>query len=242
MKIYLAKFAVRISIVLIFLVLYLTNREGIAEMMMQPFSHGITFVLVIWFIFMGIMISHLIPNRRLSMAWKKSRESEFYPVENYDKAELAQFIRKQNIAALPIMLVWLAFNAIFGILYLTGILIPSDLLMLTVFFFLCDYICILLFCPFQTFFMKNKCCINCRIYDWGHFMMFTPMLFIPSFYSWSLFFMSLVVLIHWEIAFARHPERFFEGSNRILQCANCKERTCQLKNSIRNTAAKTFSK
>ncbi|MBR5815754.1 MAG: hypothetical protein IKY77_06135, partial [Methanocorpusculaceae archaeon] len=153
MKIYLAKFAVRISIVLIFLVLYLTNREGIAEMMMQPFSHGITFVLVIWFIFMGIMISHLIPNRRLSMAWKKSRESEFHPVENYDKAELAQFIRKQNIAALLIMLVWLAFNAIFGILYLKGILIPSDLLMLTVFFFLCDYICILLFCPFQTFFM-----------------------------------------------------------------------------------------
>lgn len=95
------------------------------------------------------------------------------------------------------MLIWLSFNAIFGIAYLAGWMDEADLLMLTVFFFICDYICILFFCPFQTFVMKNKCCVNCRIYDWGHFMMFTPMLFIRSFYSWSLFFTSLVVLIHW---------------------------------------------
>ena len=80
--------------------------------------------------------------------------------------------------------------------------------------------------------MKNKCCINCRIHDWGHFMMFTPMLFIKNFYSWSLFFTSLVVLIHWEIVYAQHPERFWEGSNKTLQCANCKEKTCQIKKKI----------
>ena len=242
LKFYLVKFAIRIVIVLIFLALYITNREGLVDMMMQPIWHGINFVNVIWVVFMVIMISHLIPNNRLSMAWKKAKESEYRPVENYDKMGLAKYIQKQNVAALIIMLVWLSFNAIFGILYLAGILIPSDLLMLTVLFFLCDYICILLFCPFQTFFMKNKCCINCRIYDWGHFMMFTPMLFIPSFYSWSLFFTSLVVLLRWEISYARHPERFWEGSNKTLQCANCKERTCVIKNSIRNTAVKTFSK
>ena len=72
---------------------------------------------------------------------------------------------------------------------------------------------------------KNKCCVNCRIYDWGHFMMFTPMLFIQNFFSWSLFFTSLVVLIHWEIVYAKYPERFWSGSNKTLQCQNCKDKT-----------------
>ena len=127
------------------------------------------------------------------------------------------------------MLLWLSFNAIWGVLYLFNILDSADLLMITVFYFLCDYICILFFCPFQTCIMKNKCCVNCRIYDWGHFMMFTPMLFIQNFFSWSLFFTSLVVLIRWEISYAKNPQRFWSGSNKTLQCANCKDKTCQIK-------------
>jgi len=65
-------------------------------------------------------------------------------------------------------------------------------------------------------------------------MMFTPMLFIKNFFSWSLFFTSLIVLIHWEIQYSKHPERFWEGSNSTLKCLNCKERTCQIKRTIKN--------
>ena len=36
LKFYLVKFAIRIVIVLIFLALYITNREGLVDMMMQP--------------------------------------------------------------------------------------------------------------------------------------------------------------------------------------------------------------
>ena len=60
-------------------------------------------------------------------------------------------------------------------------------------------------------------------------MMFTPMLFIRNFFSWSLFFTSAVVLIHWEIIYASHPERFWEGANERLKCVNCKDKTCKLK-------------
>ena len=90
--------------------------------------------------------------------------------------------------------------------------------------------------------MKNKCCVNCRIYDWGHFMMFTPMLFIKNFYSWSLFFTALVVLINWEISYAKHPERFFAGSNKRIQCENCKDKSCQIKNGIKAAAIKAAGK
>lgn len=44
--------------------------------------------------------------------------------------------------------------------------------------------------------------------------------------------MSGIVLIHWELIYAKHPERFYEGSNQVLKCAKCKDRTCQIKNKI----------
>ena len=166
------------------------------------------------------------------MALLKTEKKRYVQQDNYSEIELFCFVKEQNARAWKVMLLWLSFNAIFGVLYLLGIIGVEDLLMLSVFYFLCDYICILIFCPFQTFIMKNKCCINCRIYDWGHFMMFTPMLFIQDFFSWSLFFTACVVLIKWEIIYAKHPERFYEGSNKNLQCAHCKDKTCQIKNSL----------
>ena len=80
--------------------------------------------------------------------------------------------------------------------------------------------------------MKNKCCVNGRIFDWGHFMMFTPMLFIKSFFSWSLFFTSQVVLIRWELIYAKYPERFWSGSNTKLNCEKCNDKICKFKNII----------
>ena len=138
-----------------------------------------------------------------------------------------------NIKAWRVMLVWLSLNAVIGLLCVLNIFHTEELLLCSVTFYLCDYVCILFFCPFQTFIMHDKCCVNCRIYDWGHFMMFTPMLFIKSFYSWSLFFMSCIVLLHWELIYAEHPERFWEGSNKVLKCVNCKDKTCQFKNFVR---------
>jgi hypothetical protein len=141
-------------------------------------------------------------------------------------------VQDQNIKAWKVMAVWLIGNGIVGLLYSFDVIGQAELFLLTVFYFLCDYICILFYCPFQSHVMKNKCCVNCRIYDWGHFMMFTPMMFIHSFYSLSLFLTACVVLVHWEIIYAKHPERFYEGSNQVLKCVNCKDRTCQIKNRI----------
>lgn len=179
-----------------------------------------------------------LPPDVFTMALKKEKREEFNEIPDYDKLELFRFIQERNIRAWTVMLIWLSVNAVFAVLYLFGIIKSADLLMLSVFYFLCDYICIIFYCPFQDFIMKNKCCVNCRIYDWGHFMMFTPMLFIKNFFSWSLFFTSLVVLIKWEIVYAKHPERFWSGSNLKLQCSSCKDRTCQIKKNIRISVQK----
>lgn len=232
MRHYLLRFALRICIFLTVFFFYLTKKDTLWSLVVGPIYFGISPLSVLWLFFMVVMIYHLFPTQIHSMALRKEEEQYFDPVENYSKLELLEYVQRQNVAAWRVMLVWLGFNAIFGVLYLFHIINEADLFMLTVFFFLCDYICILIFCPFQTGIMKNKCCVNCRIYDWGHFMMFTPMLFIRNFFSWSLFFTSIVVLIHWEIQYAKHPERFWEGSNKTLKCANCRDKTCQIKRQV----------
>ena len=231
---YLVKFAIRVGIFVSVLVFYIVNKPLMCQVMTMKVYMGIQPIHVLWLYFMGLMILHMFPFHKikLTMARRKAEEERFIPVENYSELELLRFVKDQNVKAWKVMLVWLITNGVIGALYLMNILDDADLLMFTVFFFLCDYICIMFFCPFQTFIMKNKCCVNCRIYDWGHFMMFTPMLFIKNFFSWSLFFTSCAVLIHWEVVYAKHPERFWSGSNKTIQCANCKDKTCQIKKKL----------
>ncbi|MCM1500995.1 MAG: hypothetical protein NC124_21260 [Clostridium sp.] len=229
---YLVKLCLRIIIFTSVLIFYIFRREELCNLMTWPVYKGITPLHGLWLIFMTMMIVHIFPFDRLTMALRKAEKEQYQEEQGYSELELYRFVTDQNVKAWTVMLVWLIFNAIFGALYLFHILDEADLLMLTVFYFLCDYICILFYCPFQSVIMKNKCCINCRIYDWGHFMMFTPMLFIKNFFSWSLFFTSCVVLIHWEVIYAKHPERFWKGSNQTLQCANCKDKTCQIKKKL----------
>lgn len=229
---YIVKLVFRLVAFISVFSVYIYNKKLLWEFMNYPIYNGIHPLHILWLAFMIIMICHIFPFDKLSMALRKAESDNYREVEGYSELELLKFVQGQNIKAWKVMRIWLSFNAGIGILYLLHVLDESDLLMITVCFFLCDYICILFFCPFQTYIMKNKCCVNCRIYDWGHFMMFTPMLFIKNFFSWSLFFTSIVVLIHWEIIYASHPERFFYGSNKTLQCANCKDKTCGIKNKL----------
>ncbi len=234
LKEYRFKLVIRIALFAVTAVIYLWNKDMIYRLIMTPLGQGINFMHVLWFIFMVMMIKHLFPKGMVTMALLKSEERGYEAVEDYDKEELRSFVKTQNKRALLILVIWLLFNSIFGILYQFKVLAKADLIMLTVFYFLCDYICILFFCPFQTFIMKNKCCINCRIYDWGHFMMFTPMLWFGDFYGVSLFVVACVVLLRWEIVYAKYPERFFEKSNKKLKCENCKDKTCQMKRACAN--------
>lgn len=235
LKIYLIKLAVRLAIFLISFGLYLFRKDHFVTFLSTPVFFSITPLHILWAIFMFMMIKHIFPTEKLvTMALRKSEKKQYREKPGYSELKLYQFVQQQNIRAWMVMLCWLIFNSIFGLLYLFGVMDEVDLLMLTVFYFLCDYICILFYCPFQSFIMKNKCCVNCRIYDWGHFMMFTPMLFIRDFFSWSLFFTSCVVLIRWEILYTKYPERFWFGSNQKLQCINCQDKTCQIKKGLKN--------
>lgn len=186
-------------------------------------------LVLLWAPVLFSMLSQLNSSSGLTTGCLKQYPNRFDPVPDYDPRELAQAVRRQNRGAVRVAAVWLAINLGFGLLYHWGLLGAPTLVLLCALAYLCDLVCVLFFCPFQFFLMHNRCCVNCRIFAWGSWMMAAPLMCVPHWYSWTLFGAGLLVLCVWEVRFHRYPERFWQGSNRNLQCAFCREQLCRYK-------------
>ncbi len=182
---------------------------------------------IVWIVFVVEMILRFFPSKLESMGCQKQFAKNFIPTK-HDKPQLHSW----KITFL-ITVLWLLLNGLIGVLYFTHIIDAGILLLVSLAYSVCDMICILFFCPFQTWFMKNKCCGSCRIYNWDYAMMFTPLIYVPGIYTWSLLGIALVLLITWELFVRLHPERFSEVTNACLSCANCKEKLCHHKVQLR---------
>lgn len=180
--------------------------------------------LYVWLSFMLEMLRRLFPIRRESVGCQKQYAHTYQPAEGKTAAPALPHRR-----ALAVALFWTAVTAAIGRGYLRGCYGEDVLMLFSLFFAVCDMICVLVFCPFQKWIMKNRCCVTCRIYDWDYAMMFAPLVFVPKFETRSLFGMGLVLLLKWEITVFRHPERFDERTNASLSCKNCTEKLCRHK-------------
>lgn len=223
-RIHYGKMALRGVIFLAAAVAYLLDRLQIGTDA-AGWNHGI--LIAAWLLLMIEMVLRLFPSRTESMGcqrqFAKNFKSTGYPPMK---------AKNQTKAVVGIVVAWFALNGAIGVLYFTRVIDAGILVLVSLAYSVCDMICILLFCPFQVWFLKNKCCTTCRIYNWDFAMMFTPMIFIPHLYTWSLLGLSLVLLVRWEITHHLHPERFYERSNGSLACANCQERLCTQKKHI----------
>ncbi len=192
---------------------------------------------VIWFFYAVEIILRFIPSPTESMGCQKQFKHNYKPKNVGEKPK-----NQSWLTTLTVAVVWLALNGVIGLLYLFGVYDKGVLILVCLFFAVCDMICILFFCPFQTWFMKNKCCGSCRIYNWDYAMMFTPLVFIPNVFSYTLLGLSLLLLLKWEITYRRHPERFAENTNCSLDCSECKEKLCQHKTQLRHFLKKRMEK
>ena len=182
---------------------------------------------LLWLIWMGDMVLQLIPTRQVMAMGSQKQFGRWYrPAAGWDAGALADYVRKSDRGANKVLVSWVAVTIILGVLRSAEIFGPEELLLTSVFFYVCDLICVVVWCPFRTFLMKNRCCTTCRIFNWDHMMMFVPFLFVPGFYGWTLAGLAAVVAVVWEVLWCRHPERFWEGSNQALRCANCADRLC----------------
>ena len=213
------KLFVRGSFFIAAVILYLTGDiEAVSE-------KGI-FPLIVWLWYFVEMVLRLFPTGMESMGCEKVFKKNYHPpkVEREPKNQSAK-------TTFIVALVWFALNgAIFALHFIFPNFVDKYVLALVALAYgVCDIICILFFCPFQTWFMKNRCCTTCRIYNWDFAMLCTPFLLIPSIYTYSLLGMALIILAKWEITYKLHPERFSERTNESLRCKNCTEKLCKHK-------------
>lgn len=182
---------------------------------------------VLWVIWLIDMICQLIPiKKHIPLGSQKLFRQHFQPIKDgFNYAALKKHIQSASKSAGNVMLLWAALVAVIGALYFLGIIDRKILLLISIVFYVCDLICVLIWCPFRLI-LKNRCCTTCRIFNWDHLMMFSPLIFVGSFYTWSLFGVSLIVLLVWEFSILIYPERFWEFSNDALKCSNCTDKLC----------------
>ena len=185
--------------------------------------------IAVWVFFVVEMIFRFFPSRVESMGCQKQFKRNYEPTDGAQAPENQSWKSTALVAA-----VWLLLNGAIGLLYFLKLLDVGILILIALAFSVCDIICILFFCPFQTWVMKNRCCATCRIYNWDFAMMFTPLVFIPSPYTYSLLGCALILLLRWEITYKIYPERFSTKTNKCLDCSRCKEKLCSHKTQLRS--------
>ncbi len=225
------KLTFRFGLFLAAVVIYIINRIRATGYLFGGIEKRPIILVIIWLIFVIEMILRFFPSKYESMGCQKQFLRNYIPSSN-SKVEMVN--KKQSQTTFAVAAVWIILNAAIGVLYYGGIINEGILLLISLAYSVCDMICILFFCPFHTWIMKNKCCTSCRIYNWDYAMMFTPLIFVKSIYTWSILALALALLIKWEIIHRLYPERFMEATNAGLSCTNCQEKLCHHKKSLQS--------
>ena len=210
----------RSALFLAALIVYIVMKIKHNGNFLQYFESMPIMINIIWVVFVVEMIMRFFPSKLESPGSQK----QF--AENYIKSGNTDIVVHDNNATLLVALIWVSFNGVFGALHMLGFFDDGIMILLCLAYSVCDMICILFFCPFQSWFLKNKCCCTCRIYNWDYAMMFTPLFFVKNVHSWTLLAMAVALMFRWEINFYRHPERFSDKTNEYLRCKNCSEKLC----------------
>ena len=209
-----------------FLILGADYKSG--SILFSPLSDIPVFLILMFLIFGGEMVLRFFPTRHEAIGCQKIFNVNYIPTK---EAKTQRPMKMHPSRTLLVFGAWCTLNLAIGALYFFGIITADILVLISLAYSLCDVICIMFFCPFQAWMMKNKCCATCRIYNWDYMMMFTPLLFLvfkpAPVIHYALILSGLAVLLIWEISYARHPERFTENTNDRLSCKNCTEKLCR---------------
>lgn len=182
---------------------------------------------LLWALWMIDMVQQLFPMKtKLALGSQKMFAFRFRPAKkDIPYNELKSYIKTLNAGAVKVLIVWSTFIAVLAALYFTGVFDGKIMFLFSVAFYVCDLICVLVWCPFRLI-MKNRCCTTCRIFNWDHIMMFSPIVFIGGFFAVSLSVMGFICLLVWELNILRHPQRFSDKTNAALKCSECTDKLC----------------
>ena len=204
------------------IIIFIDNPNNINKILNYELIFNIKVYHICWIYLVNDILKVVIPSESKNTYNGKLFLKHYKERNNYNQNRLKTEVVEANKSALNVALLWIGANIIILYIFLKLKLDTSYLIMLFLFYFWCDMICVNIWCPFQALFMKNRCCNVCRIYNWDHIMYLTPFILMPNFWTYSLVALGLFSLIQWEYQYRKHPERFFGISNMNLNCANCK--------------------
>lgn len=226
---YFARLVGRIVILAVCVLLWVVRPESFEVLLGMRFFSELSPLHLLWALWVLDMLFQLLPVGRhftIAIGSQKLFATHFRPIrEKISKRALAEYITSTTRAAYKVLLLWGALIAGIGVLYYLGVISRTGLFIISVVFYVCDLICVLIWCPFRLI-MKNKCCTTCRIFNWDHLMMFSPLIFAGGFYCISLVVMAAGAWLLWELCIMLYPERFCEMTNQALKCSECTDKLC----------------
>jgi len=225
-KLYLARLLGRIVIFIVCLIMcFKTQFYDILEGM--NFFKSFHILHILWLIWVFDMFLQIIPiKNKVALGSQKLFANRFQSTrKKINYKELKNYVKNTTRSAYKVFIIWGLLIAVIGILYYVNVINKIWLFMFSVFFYVCDLICVLIWCPFRLI-MKNKCCTTCRIFNWDHIMMFSPLIFCGGFFAVSLVVMAFLAWFVWELFVVLHPERFSEMTNVALRCSKCTDKLC----------------
>ena len=228
-KVYMGRFVGRCLALVAVTFLMFTAPEQFDVLEKGGFFQKLSLLHLLLAVWLVDMLTQLVPATKavVALGSQKSFLKHFRPeIPPITAHSLRERMVRATKRAYIVFVIWAILIAALGILYGKKIIGDLGLFWISCLFYVCDLICVLFWCPFRHFIMKNRCCTTCRIFNWDHLMMFTPLIYVGGFYCTSLVVLSIVVFLVWEWTALRHPERFDEGTNQALKCAECTDRLC----------------
>ena len=226
-KRYFARLVGRCLIFIICLIMCFTHEDEFNILNGMNFFSSFSIFHLLWFIWMVDMVLQIIPiKNKIALGSQKLFANRFRPIrEKINHKALKNYVVTTTQSAYKVFIIWGILILAIGVIYKFGYINKTVLFMISVFFYVCDLICVLIWCPFRLI-MKNKCCTTCRIFNWDHLMMFTPLIYVGGFFSVSLVVMSVIAFVVWEMCIIVYPERFCEMTNAALKCSECTDKLC----------------
>ena len=182
---------------------------------------------LLWLVWVADMLLQIVPiKNKVPLGSQKLFKQRFRPIlEKANSQALRDYIVTTTKSAYKVFVIWAVLTGALGLLHHFGILSAAHLFLVCVAFYVCDLICVLIWCPFRLL-MRTRCCTTCRIFNWDHLMMFSPLIFMGGFYATSLVVLAAIAWLVWEVCIMMYPERFWDKSNAALKCSECTDKLC----------------
>ncbi|MBO7218474.1 MAG: hypothetical protein J6V40_00660 [Clostridia bacterium] len=226
----------RLVLSVVIIVFYVVDGESLTYNLNEVFSFNV--MTLVWLVFILEILYRFFPtdNVGISKVYKKN-----YIEKPYNPTMLHEAKKHDVYGALIMFGLLVVMMAAVTTLYLTHIIDKGIVLIIVLALWVLSEICVELFCPFSYLFFKKKCCNKCRFYSWDYFLMFCPLIFIGSVFTYIIVLFAFALLMFWEVVYIKYPQRFYDISNESLACTSCTNKNCKYKNKLNSIADKIFS-